>query len=181
MNITYQVKGTDALCRALQKLADDAPRACGAALRAEGEKIASTARTEVPVDMGTLRTSTRAETPKTTQSEATVVIGSGGAAAPYAEWVHEGAGPLVGHGTWVPPWRALEGWAARHGFGTDEKSLRALAFAIGQKGFKPRKYLEKPFNAAQDGMADRLAKRLQTWLERREGVRYVGSQVSRVT
>ena len=60
-----------------------------AALYQEGELIMTEAKKECPVDTGTLRSSGYTAKPKWDGARIVVELGFGGAAAPYAVYVHE--------------------------------------------------------------------------------------------
>lgn len=92
MRIKADVRGHRELNRRLQRLADRMPQAAGTALKEEAENLMTDikAAPDFPVQYGTLRASGFVDKPKITGSGATVDIGFGGAAAPYALFVHEG-------------------------------------------------------------------------------------------
>ncbi len=79
-----------ALAAELARLQKEAPAAMGRALYREAEDImARSKEIYVPVKTGALRRSGYVEEPTITSTTATVVLGFGGAAAPYAVYVHE--------------------------------------------------------------------------------------------
>lgn len=73
----------------LRRLALEARRAMGAALRAEAERIMAASKRLVPVDTGALRASGRVEGPVWGGETVSVGLLYGGPAAPYAVYVHE--------------------------------------------------------------------------------------------
>lgn len=161
---TAKLHGGDVMKRTLARLGADAERALGAALYAEASIIMAQSKQIVPVDMGTLRSSGHVQLPETHGSKVSVRLGYGGAAAKYAVYVHEGTGPAVGRPAFFPPIAALRDWMSRHGI--PEKSYWVVARAIGSKGRKPTKFLERPFRAATVGMLGRIAGRLRAELLR---------------
>ncbi len=123
--------GIERVEAAFRSLGTAGPPALAAALYQEGESImARSKETYCPVDTGTLRDSGFVSPPV----DLSVELGYGGAAAPYALAVHET--PRAGHtGGRSPREQPYRHWAK-----------------VGEW-----KYLETPFKAAADGMADRLA------------------------
>lgn len=95
--------------------------------------IQSQAREKAPVDTGRLRGSIGVESPSDRQR----IIGAN---TDYAEYVETGTRPHF------PPPSALEGWAARHGYGPGGGFL--VARAIARSGTKAQPYM-KP--AAESG------------------------------
>lgn len=84
-----ELKGADTMKRALQRFGEHAPAVVGQALYAEANSIMAASQPLVPVDTGALRSSGHVQAPVMTGSKVTVVMGYGGAAAPYAGLVHE--------------------------------------------------------------------------------------------
>lgn len=74
---------------ALMRRAKNPVKAIGRALYEEANEIFNESQTQVPVRTGALRGSGRVLLPEESPSGVTVVIGYGGAAAPYAIYVHE--------------------------------------------------------------------------------------------
>lgn len=73
----------------------------------------------------------------------------------HNSYLHEGTGPAVGRPPFFPPVKPIAEWAGRV---LGDASLGfVIARSIGQKGLKPRKYLEKPFRRRVRGMGRRLA------------------------
>lgn len=82
--------GTDALIRALRAAGVGAPRAAARALTEEGERIMAEAKGQTPVDTGALRASGHVRPPEMSSGgQVSVELVFGGAAAPYALYVHE--------------------------------------------------------------------------------------------
>lgn len=71
------------------KLADDLKRAYAQAVYAEAQRIMLASKLICPVDTGTLKASGTVYEPETTSAGVEVKLGYGGAAADYAEIVHE--------------------------------------------------------------------------------------------
>jgi len=165
-----KLQGTQELTRALKKAGDEADHALRSALYIEGEQIMTLSKQEAPVGTdGVLRNSGFVEHPKRVAGILRVVLGYGGAAASYAVFVHEGTGPAVGKPKFFPPPSALVPWAKKFlgakDAGTEQEPGPAawnLARAIGTRGLKPTKYLEKPLKARIRGMAGRIAKRIRS-------------------
>lgn len=116
------MKGSDAAVR----------RAC----YAEATVVLNESKRLVPVDTGNLRASGRVEPPKTQGSVTTIEVSYGGAAAPYALYVHE-----------IPP-----GSGGRWGTG--------MTHAAG----KTYKFLEIPALAHRDKFVDGVRDRLAEWV-----------------
>jgi hypothetical protein len=125
------------------------------ALREHGELVMAEAKKRVPVDLGVLRASGMVSAVEEEGTTLRITLSFGGAASAYAIYVHEGTGPAVGHGAYMPPPDVIEAWAVRHGFPAGSGFI--IARAIGRKGTKARKYLEGP--------ATEMAPQLQTRLE----------------
>lgn len=89
LRITARLRGSRELRRALKRRGDRAPRALGRALFQEGERIMLVSKRLVPVDTGALRASGHVQLPVIRGKGASVTLGYGGAAAPYAVFVHE--------------------------------------------------------------------------------------------
>lgn len=170
---TLQVRGTKELHATLAAMGAQAPQAAGAALFIEGERIMAASKPLVPVDMGPLRASGHVQPPVVSAGRVSVAIGYGGSGSEYAVFVHEGTGPAVGRPAFFPPMDAIEGWVRRN-LAPPEDEVRSVTFlvarAIGQRGLRPLKFLERPLNAAKSGMAGRLAQHMRKWLERQRGV-----------
>ena len=148
--------GGEKLQAALRRAGAAGPKLAGSALYREGERVMTRSKREfVPVDMGVLRASGHVQAPKADTLGVVVTLGYGGAAQRYALYVHEGTGPAVGRAPFMLPPEALRGWARRHGI--PEDALYPLARAIGRRGLRPLKYLEKPLLEAVPGMDARLA------------------------
>ena len=108
--MSVSVKGLPQTVKALKKLGDKGPKALGGALFREGESIIGDSKKKyVPVVSGNLRSSGHVDKPKVTSSGASVELGYGGPAAPYALDVHEN--PNTGKtatGSKVGEWKYLE-------------------------------------------------------------------------
>jgi hypothetical protein len=89
MKITVVTEGMDELARLLVKGGAVAVAATGRALYAEANDIFNKSQAQVPVDTGALRSSGHVSLPVATPRSIEVTIGYGGAAAPYAYYVHE--------------------------------------------------------------------------------------------
>lgn len=89
VRVTAELRGANAMKRALMRLGAEAPKELGAALYAEAEATMARSKTIVPVETGALRSSGHVRLPKLEGPKVTVQMGYGGAAAPYAAAVHE--------------------------------------------------------------------------------------------
>ena len=87
--MSLQIIGTGMLTTVLRRFGQAAAQVAAAALFREGERIMTVAKGRTPVDTGALRGSGHVVPPETTAAGATVLLGFGGAAAPYAVYVHE--------------------------------------------------------------------------------------------
>ena len=81
----------------------------------------------------------------------------------HAKYVHDGAGPAVGHAPFFPPGPALEPWAARHGMAG---AGWAIARSIFKRGFKPRPFLQYAADDEADKYLARMAKALRDFFRR---------------
>ena len=168
MSVAIEIRGLAQFNRALGWLSPESIRAAGTAMYREAERImADSKQNYVPVDLGTLKTSGFVRRPTVTTRGAEVEFGYGGAAKGYALYVHEGTGPAAGRPPFMPPVDVIARWARRHGI--DERHAFVIARAIGRRGLRPLKYLERPVAAARRGMDDRLAADARTLLR---GVRW---------
>lgn len=84
----FKVSGIAEVEKRLAQLADDLVNQAGHALRVEGELIMTEAKKRTPVDTGALRASGHVTGPDDSKSQK-VRLAFGGAAAPYAVFVHE--------------------------------------------------------------------------------------------
>jgi hypothetical protein len=167
-----EVKGTQALINALAKAGKRAPQALGQALSIEAESIITEAQKELSApfgsdppggwDTGGLAGSGTVDHPKVTSADVSVMMGFGGTAAPYAVYIHEGTGPAVGRPPFYVSPKHFKDWARR--VLGDESAAYAVAKSVGQKGLKPRKFLERPFRASARGMSARLARRIRAFM-----------------
>ena len=89
LKITARLRGSRKLERTLKKLGREAPKALARALFQEAEQIMAKSKPLVPVKTGALRASGHVQPPVITGTKVKVVLGYGGAAAPYAVVVHE--------------------------------------------------------------------------------------------
>lgn len=89
LNIKARLRGDKALVNVLKRLGKDAPNALAKALFKEGEQIMAKSKRLVPVDTGALRASGHVQPPVIVGKKVSVTLGYGGAAAPYAVFVHE--------------------------------------------------------------------------------------------
>lgn len=137
------LKGIDSVNRNIAKFGEHAIRSIGKVLYREAEAVMSRSKRLVPVNLGPLRASGRVFPPDYGRDTVTVMLGYGGAAAGYALYLHEGIGPAVGRPAFMPPVAPFTEWAKRK-LG-DESLGFVIARAVGQKGLKPRKFLERPF------------------------------------
>lgn len=80
--------GEERLVKVLAAL-DDAETALGRALYEEANRIFNQSQALVPVETGALRSSGMVTLPEQSAQGPSVTIGYGGAAAPYAIYVHE--------------------------------------------------------------------------------------------
>ena len=144
----FRITGVRELQRNLDRVARNAPRVAGNALEIEADLIMTDSKENyAPVgrprsaggrggSAGTLRASGHVNPVEIKGGNISVTMGYGGAAAPYAEAIHEhpsGASP--------PSWRG--------------KTLNFYS------GGDRRKYLEKPLMAARSGLGLRLARRIR--------------------
>ena len=89
LRITARLRGSAALRRELKRRGSAAQKDLARALFQEGEQIMGKSKRLVPVDTDALRTSGHVQLPVIRGKKVTVVLGYGGAAAPYAVFVHE--------------------------------------------------------------------------------------------
>jgi Bacteriophage HK97-gp10, putative tail-component len=87
--ISVEVKGLDKVIANLQATGPEITQALAAALFMEAEATMAESKLEVPVDTGALRASGTVKMPVINPDSVTVEMGYGGAAAPYAVFVHE--------------------------------------------------------------------------------------------
>jgi hypothetical protein len=129
------IHGLPKVKKALKALGAKGPKALGGALFREGEGIMGDSKEKyVPVDLGNLKSSGHVQHPKITSNGASVELGFGGPAAPYALAVHEN--PRSGKTGGVSPSGAqYKTWSK-----------------VGQW-----KYLETPYKEHLKGMDNRIA------------------------
>lgn len=165
VTMEFSLQGEKELQRAIKRAGDRVEDLLASGLFREAEGIMAKSKPEVPVDQGVLRASGFVRKPKRAGVRTSVDLGYGGAAKSYALFVHEGTGPAAGRSPYFPPPEALKGWARRT-LG-DESLAFIVARAIGQRGTKGVKFLERPLRAAVNGMARRLAAHIRQGLGRK--------------
>lgn len=165
MAITVKIEGGKQLARAIGNATDRAMAELLRALTVEANAVMRDSKREVPVDMGPLLSSGFVERPKLKGRGASITMGYGGAAKDYALFIHEGTGPAVGRPAFMPPVQPFKEWAKR--VLGDESLGFVIARSVGQKGLKPRKYLERPLRRRSRGMGRRIARRMRKGLEKR--------------
>lgn len=89
LKIKARLRGSRALRRELKRRGKAAPKRLGRALFLEAEQIMAKSKRIVPVDKGPLRASGHVQLPVIRGRKVSVTLGYGGAAAPYALFVHE--------------------------------------------------------------------------------------------
>lgn len=89
MAIKSRVIGLGSLKNKLNKLGDGASNIAATVLYQESEKIITDAKRLTPVLTGDLRNSGFVRPPRVQKSGVSIELGFGGAAAPYAVFVHE--------------------------------------------------------------------------------------------
>jgi hypothetical protein len=123
-----KVSGLPTVMKALKSLGDKGPKALGGALFREGESIMGDSKEKfVPVVTGNLRSSGHVDKPKITTKGASVELGFGGPAAPYALAVHEN--PNTGktaEGSRVGEWKYLETPYKQHLKDMDERVAKDM-------------------------------------------------------
>jgi hypothetical protein len=134
------VTGTEQVMKALTELRQEATPAMQKALRTEAQELLAESLVLVPVMDGALQGSGTVKE-DLSASVPTLLVGYGGAAAPYALSVHEN--PRSGKtGGLSPSGKKYKKWAH-----------------VGQW-----KYLEQPWKARMTGFADRIAAHLKATL-----------------
>jgi hypothetical protein len=89
MQLNVTMTGKEQLLKNMQSLGTKGPRLMGKALFNEGHRIMTEAKKITPVDFGKLVGSGNVMKESVTPTGASVTLGFGGAAAPYAIFVHE--------------------------------------------------------------------------------------------
>ncbi len=164
--ITVKITGGKELAKAFKQAEKRALAELVIALRLEAEGVMRASKREVPVGVsGFLRSSGFVKRPKVRGRGVSVTMGYGGAAKDYALFIHEGTGPRVGRPAFMPPVAPFKEWAKR--VLGDESLGFVIARSVGQKGLKPRKFLEKPLRRKSRGMGRRIARRVKKGLEKR--------------
>ena len=166
------VRGTQGLVRALQKVGANADEALRSALYIEAEQVMALSKQEAPVGVdGQLRASGYVDLPKKEGTRIHVTMGYN---AQHALFVHEGTGPAVGKAPFFPPPSAFVQWvkkflgASAKDAGTESDpgpTAWFVARAVGRRGLAPSKFLERPLKARLRGMAGRMAKRVRAGLK----------------
>lgn len=159
MTITVKIEGREELKRAIRRAGKDALRGLAKGLVKEAEAVMRLSKPEVPVNEGVLRASGFVRRPMPDGRGMSITMGYGGAAKSYALYVHEGTGPAVGRPAFFPPVKPFQEWAKR--VLGDESLGFVIARAVGRKGLKPTKYLERPLRQRARGMGQRLAKAMR--------------------
>ena len=136
---SVRVKGLAPLMAAFTAAGNDAPKFAARALYEEAQEAFAFSQTLVPVVMGVLRASGQVHFPVMSGTKAMVMITYGGAAAPYAIYVHE-----------IPP-NSGGRW------GTGNKHAPPTRY----------KYLEYPVKRYSRDMAARMTARVLDMLNRR--------------
>jgi len=85
----FELKGVANMDALMRRIAEAVPNAAPEALYRRAEAISEKSDPLVPVDLGTLKGSRFVDRPQHTGTTASVRLGYGGAAAPYALFVHE--------------------------------------------------------------------------------------------
>ena len=145
--ITIRVEGLEEAVAKLTPQRADGP--IGRFLDRGAIYIQSRAREKAPVDTERLRGSIGIEEPSNRMRHI-------GANTDYAEYVEKGTGAHF------PPPSALQGWAARHGFGADGGFL--VARAISRSGTKAQPYM-RPAAEAGESFVKTLVPTLAAELE----------------
>lgn len=164
MPFSVRIEGGKELAKSFARAQDRALAELVRALQVEAEGVMRDSKREVPVDMGILRSSGFVNRPKVRGQGVSITMGYGGAAKDYAVYIHEGIGPAVGRPAFMPPVAPFREWAKR--VLGDESLGFVIARSVGQKGLKPRKYLERPLRKRSRGMGRRIARRVRKGLER---------------
>lgn len=155
--VKLEVKGLEQMTARLKALATVAPKAAGAALFREGERIMTNAKERTPVDTGALKNSGHVTLPEVTLGGIQVILGFGGPAGignqgktndkdvGYAVYVHEDL-------------------TASHEKKLSKKEAAKRGVERGDIG--EAKFLEKAILAAMPGFAERVAEDTEDALKR---------------
>ena len=146
--VTLEVKGLDQMTARLRTLATVAPKAAGAALYREGERIMTDAKQRTPVDTGALRGSGHVILPQLGMAGIEVILGFGGPAGIGNQG--ETNKDDVGYAIYVH-----EDLTASHEKKLSKKEAAKRGAALGDIG--EAKFLEKAILAAAPGFAERVA------------------------
>lgn len=115
LRFSIETRSRRDLAEALDRYGRRAQTAIAKALYREAEGIMAQSKELVPVDTGALRSSGHVRVPELRDRSATVVLGYGGPAAPYALYVHEDLNAFhkVGMAKYLEvPFRAAQGGMA---------------------------------------------------------------------
>ncbi len=161
MTVRVTMVGGKRVAKFLKKYGDEAIRALGASLLAEGREVERLARNEIRSDMGILKASGFTELPEFRLGGGTVTVRVkfGGPAAKYAPHVHYGTKAY-----WIPI-APLKEWASR--VLGDEKLGYAVQWKLAHVDRPGTFFLERPFKRRQNGLGLRLANDMRRRLESR--------------
>jgi hypothetical protein len=171
--IIIKVKGLDEFYKLLQQSGKQAPQLAGQCLYPECEIIMTDSKDKYcPVLTGALRTTGRVGEPAVEGKSVTCELSYGGPAAPYALAVHEGypahtitvknkkilAAPVATYKGKTPP--------SAYGSGqfpmlSKDGNFVLFGKTVHNPGYKGKKYLSMPINAALPGLPAKLLARLQ--------------------
>ena len=145
----------------LRKYGDEAIRALGASLFAEGREVERLAKQEIRSDLGILRASGITLPPQFRLGGGRVVVTVqfGGPTARYAKHVHDGTKAY-----WIPI-TPLKEWAAR--VLGDERLGYAVPWKLAHTDRPGTFFLERPFKRRQNGLSLRVSRDLKRRLEAR--------------
>lgn len=107
MKLEFTISGKEQLLKNMQSLGVKGPKLMGKALWNEGNRIMIEAKKITPYDLGHLRDSGKVRREVVTVTGASVELGFGGTAAPYAIYVHE-RGPDTPRHKAPTQWKYLE-------------------------------------------------------------------------
>lgn len=153
MAASFELRGTKAMKRKIERIAEQFPNRVERALRVEAELVMTRSKKDlVPVDLGPLRSSGHVKDVERRDKELSVTLAFGDAAAPYAIAVHEHPSAFS-----PPSWEG--------------KAISDIG-KWSEDGRGP-KYLERAINEAIPGMARRIAASLRLRDERGRFVRAI--------
>jgi len=174
--LDYKVEGLNEVLAQFAEAAQHAPRLVSQAVYEEGEALMTSVKADpdFPVDTGALKSSGRVKQPEIRGTFIDVELGFGGAAAPYALYVHEGTDPYiitprkkkvlaVPVGDWdgpVNPYNARElPKLSRDG------AYVILGRRVKHPGIEGQKYLERPALKWFEHIDERLAAKVRQLME----------------